>query len=549
MPSYEAKLDLIRNSSNQDEIIDIALNDNDWHVRQLAVKHVEDESVLKSILNNDLSTNVAVTAMNRIDDEDFLIDTCLNNPFSHIRLAALNRICDEKLISDDDLKSLLSEVALNDPDDFICQTALTNPNFYDEGVLERIAESGRDVKIRCGAILKITDENVLKELALNSPDKFIRNAAIQNLNLNDADILTRIIRDDEDEFNRYWACEKINDENLFLTLIFDKSYYKCLKTLSENFNIATCDYFIDIYENSEDDYRRRVAAIFIDDGDYLEKIILNESVDKVRIEAVRNKNFTDEELLKRLISGEDNPDMISTAISRIGDSEFLKETALSRDSQTALEAVNCLDGDDDLIEVALNSSGRKIRLKSLSKVRPKSILNAYLTHAENGLDKIALNEGDDEIRCAAISKLTDKHVLDEIIRTDSEDSKIAQKRLNSLFEEIKLINRESVLKKLASVEDADISYVAFKQLEDLKTWKNRISEIENISDIDRLKDIAENDFNYLVRCEAEGRLEKILFNIRLDEIESAANQDKLRDIAGDEALPSGIRKRALDMIV
>ena len=42
--------------------------------------------------------------------------------------------------------------------------------------------------------------------------------------------------------------------------------------------------------------------------------------------------------------------------------------------------------------------------------------------------------------------------------------------------------------------------------------------------------IAKNDFNYFVRCEAEGKLEKLLFNIRLDEIKNSSNQKKLKEM-------------------
>ena len=66
-----------------------------------------------------------------------------------------------------------------------------------------------------------------------------------------------------------------------------------------------------------------------------------------------------------------------------------------------------------------------------------------------------------------------------------------------------------------------------------------------IDEINSLKDIALNDFNYFVRSEAEGRLEKLLFNVRLNEVGTKENQDKFRAIYLDESFPYENRKKAL----
>lgn len=580
MSSNESLTDFIKNSQDPNEIIEIALNNPDWQIRQMAVSYIDDENILKDIVCNDLSTQVAVTAMEHINDTDFLLDVCFNNPFSHIRLATLNRLCDESLLSSQELSPFLSKVALNDPDDFICQTAVKNPNLTDENVLVKIIKSNRDAAVKREAILKITDEKLLADVALNGPDRFIRNSAIQNPNLTDFNVLCEVMKNDNNEFNRYWACVKINDNQSLLRIIFNQSYYGCLDTLVENFNLKGDDYFREIYENDDDNYRRRVAVRFIKDKEYLESIVLNDLDDEVRLEAVKNRNFTNDELLKKMIFAENNTDIIFEAISkvndenslmeyvknnlkpsittlkaisRISDSDFLKEIILhGGDREISLEVINKLENRDSLIEAAAFSKDREIKLASLSRIKPASILKAYFSpagDAESELDKIALSDNDDEIRRLAISKIRDKHVLDEIIRKNDYDLEFAQNRLNTLFDEIKLINRESILQKLIACRDEDISYFAYMQLNDLKTWKTRIREIEKISDIDELSEIALNDFNYYVRCEAEGRLEKILLNIRLDEIKNKSNQEKLKRIADDDTLPADIRRKAYDKLI
>ena len=138
--------------------------------------------------------------------------------------------------------------------------------------------------------------------------------------------------------------------------------------------------------------------------------------------------------------------------------------------------------------------------------------------------------------------------LDEIASGSDENSVHAQKRLDTLFEEIKQIYNEFTLKNLAKVKDKDVSGIAQATLDDLKTWNDRINKINEINDINALKDIAANDFNYMVRNEAEGKLEKMLFNVRLDEIESDDNQEKFKSIVKDSGFSLEIRQKALDKI-
>ena len=615
MTSYDV-MELIKRSNNQEEIIDIAQNASDWHIRQFAVAYIEDEEALKYILINDSINSVSIKAMEQISDIDFLIDVCLNNPFSHIRLATLNRIIDESLLLTSDLTNLLNDVALNDPNEFIVKLAVENTNFNNPEVIMAIAESGRDVEIRKLAISKITDEKVLSDFALNDSNVFIRREAILNPNLSDFDILSEVIRNDDDGFNRHWACEKINDKDYLVKLIFNKSFYHRLDDLSLNSNLNCEEYFKEIYENSKDEYSRLVAAYLIQDEVYLANIVLNDSDDKIRLHAIKNKHFSNHEILKGLILSEDNRDIVFCAVSKIRDEDvlieyirtnlddgratlqailkvndvellkelsmhsnpkirlyavksftnnfkdqynsILKDIALTDENKDiCLEATGAITNPYDLMEIADKNDDRDIRTLALKIIPTSRLLDNFLfVHNSNRqslnfkqkLKSLALNEVDDEIRHIAISKLDDKETLDNISSLEKDDSEIAQRRLNSLFEDIKRIDNELLLKKLISSGDSDVSYIAQKTFDDWINSQKHIDEISRISDIEKLKSIIDDDFNYYVRCEAEGRLEKLLFNIRLDEINEKANQDKLMDIVKDETFPLEIRNKAFSKV-
>ena len=615
MTSYDV-MELIKRSNNQEEIIDIAQNDSDWHIRQFAVAYIEDEEALKDILINDSINSVSIKAMEQISDIDFLIDVCLNNPFSHIRLATLNRIIDESLLLTSDLTNLLNNVALNDPNEFIVKLAVENTNFNNPEVIMTIAESGRDVEIRKLAISKITDEKVLSDFALNDSNVFIRREAILNPNLSDFDILSEVIRNDDDGFNRHWACEKINDNDYLVKLIFNKSFYHRLDDLSLNSNLNCEEYFKEIYENSDDEYSRLVAAYLIQDEIYLANIVLNDSDDKIRLHAIKNKHFSNQEILKGLILSEDNRDIVFCVVSKIRDEdvlieyirtnlddgratlqailkvndvELLKELSMhsnpkirlyavksftnnfkdqynsilrdialtDENKDVCLEATGAITNPYDLMEIADKNDDGDIRSLALKIIPTSRLLDNFLfVHNSNRqslnfkqkLKSLALNEVDDEIRHIAISKLDDKETLDNISSLEKDDSEIAQRRLNSLFEDIKRIDNELLLKKLISSGDSDVSYIAQKTFDDWINSQKHIDEISRISDIEKLKSIIDDDFNYYVRCEAEGRLERLLFNIRLDEINEKANQDKLMDIVKDETFPLEIRNKAFSKV-
>jgi hypothetical protein len=612
---YDVKIELIKRSNDQEKIIGIARNDSDWHVRQFAVAYIDDEEILKDILIDDSITSVSIKAMERIDDVNFLIDVCLNNPFSHIRLATLNRIIDESLLLEENLAKLLESVALNDPNDFIVKSAVENSCFNNQKALAGIARSGHDEEIRNIAVSKITDEETLSDFALNDSNVFTRRKAILNPNLSDFDVLREAIRNDDDEFNRYWACEKITDKDYLIKLIFDESFYPRLEDLSHNSNLDCEDYFKGIYESSDDEYTRLACVNVIRDESFLDDVVLNESDDKIRLEAIKNKGFSNQAILKDLIFSESNPKILFCAVSKISDEDtlvkyikthlnddkatleailnirdiellielsknpnarirlhavrslsnnfkeghdsILRDIALSDENRdVCLEAARAITDPSDLIGIAEKSSDDEIRILALKAIQAPRLLDSFLfvrdsnadTFFEEKLKSLALDEKDGDVRRIAISKLGDKQTLDRIASSRGNDSRVAKRRLNTLFEDIKRIDNDYLLKKLISSRDSDVSYVARKTFDDLINSQKHIDEINQTSDIERLKSIFNNDFNYYVRCEAEGRLERLLFNIRLDEINEKANQEKFMDIIMDDTFPMEIRSKAFSKI-
>jgi len=615
MTSRDAKIESVRNSSNQDEVIYTAKNDIDWQVRRLAVEKINDENVLKDIVNDELTSAVAIKAMEHIDDIEFLSDICLNHPDAYVRLASINRISDESLLLKKDLTSLLDKILFNDPNDIVLKSVCENPYLDNQESLTKAVFTIENEDIKKLLLRKITDEAILADFALNSENKFLRLEAIQNPNLTDLDTISEIIIRDDDEFNRAMAIYKIPDDESLLEIILRKPLHHRLPQIAQNTNLSD-DYFLEILNDGTDEYACQVAAAFISDAEMLENIVLSKSSDRIRADAIRNSHFTNQKILDELIVTKTSPEIFfeaiskienqdvledyilnhlqhdeitAKAISRVDDTDFLRDLSTHPDSGIRLEAVKRIskfgDADgilrdialtedneeiclkavsamkirNDLIEVAKSRHEKNIRISALRHVADKRLIYNYFksdiahsgeyTPAEFALNEMALEDNDDDVKIIATGKVMDKELLDYIAADEDVNRFEAQKRLNSLFEDIKQIEHKQILSRLIQSPDKDISSVAQATLDDLDLWEDRLSKVNEIDDINTLKDIARNDFNYFVRMEAEGKLEKMLFHIRLDEIDLESNQEELKAIASDEEFSREIRCSALLKII
>lgn len=595
-----------------DDFADISLNDSDWRVRKDAASKVTDEDVLKDIFINDSVVMVRIAAMRRIDDSDFLYYECKNNPQGHIRRAVLSRILDENLLESNKLDLLLMHLTLNDPEDIVSQIACENLSEDYQDVFASIAHSKRGDKLRCEAISKISDENILNDLALNDKNRFIRLEAIQNPNLADVRVLAKVIENDEVEFNRISAIMKIPDCDVLLEIVFDESLYSRLAEIADNIFFSCQDRFMDVFNNDCDEYKRIVGVNFIQDEEILEGIVMNCENDSIVAEAIKNTNFENQNILRNLIGIDEGDvivleaigkiddenvlvdyvkghpsanDLTFRAISRITDFDFLDKLYDCDDSQIRLhaakrmieleynlasiatrypdkeirlEAIRTMSDKYILAKIAGESDDRDIAMAALGNIVPDKIIRQYMPRRsvitgsleditfKSQMWRLATKSEDKEIRKSAISRLDEKDVLDEIIENSSNGEIVntAESRLNSLWQDIKLIDDEDVLNAIAQKGDGEIKAAVSAQIEDLKTWRSRIAEINDITDIDKLKYIANNDYNYFVRCEAQGKLESLIFSVRLDEVKLKQNQDLFRQVADDESYPLEIRKKA-----
>ena len=584
--NWHVRLAAVENIDDENILKDIANNDLTSAVAIKAMENINDKEFLSDICLNHPDSYLRLATINRICDESVLSkkelpllleEMLLNDPDSYI----LKNVCENpnltnqnvlikvsKSGSDETLKrqaikkiadeEILTDFALNDSNEYIRREAILNPNLKNLDVLYKIIKSDSDEFNRIMAIYKIPDTESLLEIIYKKPLHHRLAEIAQNTNFSLNDYFTDIFETEKDEYKRQVAINFITDsdilENAVLNECNDEIRADAIKNKS--------------FKNQE----------------MLDGLILNESNPKVLFEIV--SKIQNQELLSRYVEDHlDYNEVIVKAISRLhnmvlleklashpqyrirfeavkkisklkNQDELLRDIALTETcEEICVVAVGSMNIRNDLIEVADKRREKNIRIKALNQIKPKRLLDNFTGSIirnsladlpfEFALEKMALNDSDDDIRKLATSKLNDERILYEISSGDDVNSIDAQIRLDSLFEEIKRIDNDLILKQLADCNDTKVSSMAKDRMDDLKTWKSRIAEINEINDINTLKDISQNDFNYLVRSEAEGKLEKILFHIRLDEIGNESNQEKLKAIVNDEGFSQEIRRKAI----
>ena len=82
----------VRKLTNQDDLIDIALTNNDKYVRNEAVNYIHDEIKLKEIAKTNLHSWVRVNAIWHIEDKLFILNVIENDENRFVRKSAKERL-------------------------------------------------------------------------------------------------------------------------------------------------------------------------------------------------------------------------------------------------------------------------------------------------------------------------------------------------------------------------------------------------------------------------------------------------------------------------
>ena len=553
----------MENISDKEFLADICLNHPDSHLRLATINRVSDESLitkeelsclLEEMLLNDSDSYILknVCENPNLTNQEVLIEVANSSNDEMLKRQAIKKIIDEKILAD---------FALNDSNAYIRREAVSNPNLVNLDVIYDVIRLDCDEFNRIMAIYKIQDKESLLEIIYRKPIHHRLAEIAQNTNFSLNDYFSNVLEVETDDYKRQVAVNFISDSDILDSVVLNESNMDIRADAIKNRNFKN-QMILEELISSQSNHKMLFEIVSkIQNQELLEDYIKNHlDYDDVTAKAI--SRLRDRDLLEKLSNHPDSRIRFEAVkkISRFKNTdELLRDIALvESDEEICRVAIKAMSNRNDLIEVADKRKEKSIRVYALNQIKTKRLLDYYSGSIirnslndlpfEFALENMALNDGDEDIRKIATSKLNDEHILYEIASGEDVNRIDAQNRLDSLFEDIKRIDNEIILKQLIDCKNSNVSAMAQATLDDLKIWESRIAEINKINDIDTLKEISQNDFNYFVRSEAEGKLEKMLFHIRLDEIGNEYNQKKLKSIANDVGFSRDIRKIALSKI-
>jgi len=379
----------------------------------------------------------------------------------------------------------------------------------DELILTKMALFDISHHVRFLAVQKITDQDALAKIALEDDDRHVRQVAVEKRvifveKITDQDALTKIALSDKDSYVRYIAIKKIGDQKTLVQI-----------ALSDN-----------------DDYSVRGSVIEkIDDQKILAQIAL--SVDNHIVRDYATKNLTNQTILAQIALSDDDYSVRHSATKKIIDQKVLGQIALSDEYYDVRnEAVQKLKNQTILTKIAIEEVVSDIALVAAKKITNQSNLSkialqadtdparefaAPLVTNELAKGKLALSSLDHFVREEIIKNIIDEFILAQIIQIGEQHSKI--------------------LKHAMKNTPTDGTYFKHKDQE-----SELIEKVKNLTDSNKLSEIAQNHILINVRIEAILKINdqdiliqisknEIVYKVRLTAIKRIINFNTLLDIS------------------
>ena len=583
-PDWKARRNAVLEISDDDALKNVFRNDSVVMVKIAALGNIEDTDFLCDECLNNPQGHIRHAILNRILDENLLCGDELNSLLTHltlndpelivsqiacrnlsdenqevfVRVANINR--DETIrceaVSKIRDEVILMHFAINDENRFVRLEAIQNPNLKDIDTFTFAIIDDEDKFNRFMALSRILDADALFDIIFYEPLHPRLAEISQSITFSLDEYFMRQLENCDDDYHKIVAVNFLQNRHHLENIIKNTDNEMIIADAIKNRHFKNQKILHELIKTDSHPEVILAVADKIDD----ESLIIDYVKNHLDSDVSRHLIFkiTDLDFLRHLLQYE-NLDISNCAARRlIEQGYYLFEIAVNYPlKDIRLEAIGKISSKYDLVLIALKTEDRDIAIAALNAMVADKLIKRYMPSRSiitDSLDEIIFRsklddlvaDEDREIQKLAISKLNRKEKLDEIIynEKDSELVDAARMRLDTLWQDLKLIDDEDVLCVIAEKGDYDIKSRVKIQIEDLNTWRDRISKINDITDINQLKDIANNDYNYYVRCEAEGKLENLIFNIRLDEIGLTKNQEKFKSIACDETYPSEIRKKA-----
>ncbi|MBK8180454.1 MAG: hypothetical protein IPK67_16490 [Planctomycetes bacterium] len=180
--------------------------------RLFILPKITDKELLVRMATEDTDLEIQRAAWSAIRDPVYLGKLVREHPVADVRLLAFCHLTDQ---------SVLANLALNPPNRTLRQDAWGQ---LDQEQLAKLAESGSNFLVRRSAIGRLTDQVALTRIATGGADPFLRRAATARLT--DTELLVKLARESDDMGMRRAAARQITDDALLAEIAMASRDYK-----------------------------------------------------------------------------------------------------------------------------------------------------------------------------------------------------------------------------------------------------------------------------------------------------------------------------------
>jgi hypothetical protein len=241
-PEPQVRAEAVKQLGDQPLLEKVASEDSDGGIALQALGKVVDEAILDKLAGEPSKDpqdlwKVAREATSRVSDQATLAGLALTSPDDGVRGLAVNRLANQDMLLKVALESRDQQIAeratdkTKDPASLV-RIALSKDSKAREAAIARVVDQAALKQIigeddddsqsaRISAASRLTDPDLLKDLAFNDRQMEVRQAAVGQIN--DQDTLTRVATRDDDPETRRAAVGKLTDPATLLRVVLEDS--------------------------------------------------------------------------------------------------------------------------------------------------------------------------------------------------------------------------------------------------------------------------------------------------------------------------------------
>jgi hypothetical protein len=373
-------------------LADLAKNARYIDVRMAAVEYLTDQSALADVAKTAKDSDVRMAAVEKLTDQKVLVDIAMNDCDLSVRIKAAERMSDfvgggikkidhqnKELIKAAVVKltdqSVLAEIAKNDASKEICVAAAKRllSVISENDLLCEIAFEGKYRPVP--RVEKLYSLDGLAWVA--KTEKYsVTKRGIELLN--DQNLLADIAKNAKDCDARIASVNKLTGQNVLAEIAkSDKDWSVRLAAVKK---LTAQNIIVDIAKNDEDSIVRYTAAEKLTDQNIAQEVYENiaENEKEIHIRITVIEKLTDQSILVDIAKNDTNRYVREAAVKKLTDQKVLVDIAMyDLDLSVRIKAAECLKSlgsVDEIVQIVLKNNDFNVIRKAIAKLEDKNIL-------------------------------------------------------------------------------------------------------------------------------------------------------------------------------